>query len=249
MLPEVSLFGWNLPVWHLAYALGAVVAYIIVQKLNGRSNFIQDEDFRWLFVLIYISSFLGARLFAYFVEEESSRPFELIGAMTLYGGMLGSVVIGLPAVFFLRHRVDAQALVLAISIACFAAVAIGRLGCFLNGDDYGIAVDDPQWWSVRFPGHPVDRVPVQLMEMLGCLSIAVFGWKQWQGRLTTLLWMFATYGVLRFLLEYLRGDLRGSIGSSTFSPAQILSLFLISLVCLIAFWKQYLSIKEESSRR
>jgi phosphatidylglycerol:prolipoprotein diacylglycerol transferase len=102
---------------------------------------------------VLLAGVAGARLL-YALEHWShfaSRPWAVLalweGGLTLWGGILAAVPVGI----WLTHRLGLPtwptADVLAAPVALGAA--LGRLGCFLNGCCYGTPCDLP--WGVRFP--------------------------------------------------------------------------------------------------
>ncbi len=185
MYPILYENSWLLiPAWHTFYVLGAFLGYWVF--LTGLS-FAPLENRRQaskLFLLIYFSGYFGARIFALLVEEDY-RPwqtdfwFELskLGAMTLYGGVISGLIATL--LYCKKKRLSIAAYFDPLVIAALVAIAIGRIGCFLNGDDYGIAIpnqsDPAPWWAVAFPNHieHVYRYPTQLMETAICLMFAL----------------------------------------------------------------------------
>ena len=87
--------------------------------------------------------------------------------------------------------------------------AIGRLGCFLNGCCYGKPTES--WCGVVFPGQPTAVLPTQLFEAFGLLTLFLILRKlqrpsllRHPGRLFGV--YLVSYAVLRFGLEFLRGD-------------------------------------------
>jgi phosphatidylglycerol:prolipoprotein diacylglycerol transferase len=89
--------------------------------------------------------------------------------------------------------------------------AFGRLGCFFNGCCYGKACSLP--WAVRFPpGHITHNWtvhPTELYEATGNLAIFAsltmfYRRKRFDGQVW---WLYVlSYGVLRFVIEFFRGD-------------------------------------------
>jgi phosphatidylglycerol:prolipoprotein diacylglycerol transferase len=112
--------------------------------------------------------------------------------------------------------------------------AIGRIGCFCAGCCYGRAMDPP--FGVYFRADSVAPIgvalfPVQLLESVlnFILFIILFGYsrKPRADRQITGLYI-ACYGVIRFILEFFRGDgERGILW--IFSTSQWISLALIPL--------------------
>ena len=94
------------------------------------------------------------------------------GGLSWFGGLAGGLVAG---IVLLRWRGVSVLRVLAAATPGLAvAHAIGRIGCFLVGDDYG--VPSTLRWAVAFPeGLPPTTTPVhptQLYEMAALLPIA-----------------------------------------------------------------------------
>jgi phosphatidylglycerol:prolipoprotein diacylglycerol transferase len=90
--------------------------------------------------------------------------------MSWFGGLLGGV--GTALIVMRRMRLPVVATLAASTPALAIGHAIGRIGCFLVGDDYGRPSDLP--WAVAFPrGLPPTDVrvhPTQLYEMFALFS-------------------------------------------------------------------------------
>ena len=94
------------------------------------------------------------------------------GGLSWFGGFAGGVVAGL---FVLRRRrLPLMATIAAATPALAIGHAIGRVGCLLVGDDYGIPTDLP--WGIAFPeGLPPTDVPVHptmIYESIALMPIA-----------------------------------------------------------------------------
>ena len=94
------------------------------------------------------------------------------GGLSWFGGIAGGVLAGL---FVLRwRRLPLMATIAAATPALAIGHAIGRVGCLLVGDDYGIPTDLP--WGIAFPeGLPPTDVPVHptmIYESVALLPIA-----------------------------------------------------------------------------
>lgn len=129
------------------------------------------------------------------------------GGLSWFGGFAGGLAAGLTLLH--RRRISIVPVLAAASPALSIGHAIGRVGCFLVGDDYGIPSDVP--WAVAFPeGLPPTSTPVhptQLYEMVALLALAwvLLHWR-WQGRPDR--FVLESYlmvaGAVRFLIELLR---------------------------------------------
>lgn len=231
-----------IPTWHALFCVAALVAYALLQHLvRTRAPDMNPQSITSAYIAAYCGAYLGARLFAILVEEAPLAGFQdlfhrltHLGAMTFYGGAIGAILIG--GLTALRVGLSFPRL-LDLGIVCgFVAVAIGRVGCFLNGDDYGIPVT-PAFWSVTFPNDPdqVARVPVQLLEsasaaLLALVLFQILGKKR-AGTVGAL--GIVGYATIRFGLEFLRGDPRGP-SIAGLSPAQVVSLCVIVTTSLLA---------------
>src|SRR6185369_467411 len=164
-----------------------------------------------------------------------------------YGGFIGALVAA--AIFFRRHP---GLPVLRAADVCAPAIAlgqaIGRIGCFMAGDDYGRAARVP--WAVSFTdpaaasigGAPlhVPLHPVQLYESAVCL--ALFGVLVWLGRRRhrdgdVIIAYTLLYAVARFILELFRGDAdRGFLFGGLLSTSQFIAIvmFVVALAVLAA---------------
>src|SRR4030095_4688814 len=102
---------------------------------------------------------LGAKLL-WVAEHLGEEPFRDLlfsrGGMSWFGGLAGGV--GTALIVIWRQRVPIVATLAAATPALAIGHAIGRIGCFLVGDDYGRPSDLP--WAVAFPkGLPPTDMP------------------------------------------------------------------------------------------
>jgi phosphatidylglycerol---prolipoprotein diacylglyceryl transferase len=146
--------------------------------------------------------------------------------ITFYGGLLGGILA--VSIAARAHRIP---VVQFLNCACLGGAsgqALGRIGCFLVGDDYGRVTSLP--WGVAFPqGSPptLDPVhPTQLYEFAWLVGVTGFLW--WRRRRSPFL--AGEYLVLasagRFANEYLRTNPRVLLG---LSEAQWIALGLAAI--------------------
>jgi phosphatidylglycerol:prolipoprotein diacylglycerol transferase len=102
-------------------------------------------------------------------------------------------------------------------------LALGKVGCFLEGCCWGGHTDGPL--GVRFPGHALPRHPTQLYEAAVALALAA-GLAALGRRATPpgtrLGALLAASGLARLGLEVLRADPRGGLGP--LSTSQLLAI-------------------------
>jgi phosphatidylglycerol:prolipoprotein diacylglycerol transferase len=161
-----------------------------------------------------VGGLAGAKLL-WTAEHFGEEPFlDLVlsrGGMSWFGGFAGGVLAGLLVMQW--KRLPKLAVVAAATPALAIGHAIGRIGCFLVGDDYGRPTQLP--WGVAFPeGLPPTLVPVhptQLYEaaLLVPLALLLLRWRR-QGRPDRM--VVGAYlllaGAIRFAVEFLRVDVR-----------------------------------------
>jgi phosphatidylglycerol:prolipoprotein diacylglycerol transferase len=152
--------------------------------------------------------------------------------MSWFGGLTGGVLAGLAMVAY--ARLPLMAVLSAAAPALAIGQAVGRIGCFLVGDDYGRPTSLP--WGVAFPqGLPptIDRVhPTQLYEFTLLLGIAgVLLWLRRRGTAdrAVVAWYLVLAGGMRFLIEIVRVNQVVVAGLTT---AQLFSVAMV----LIGVW-------------
>jgi phosphatidylglycerol:prolipoprotein diacylglycerol transferase len=183
-------------------------------------------------------------------REFAVAPSEIFSSSVLaaagdfYGGFIGALVAS--AIFFRRDR---ELAVWRVADLCGPAIAlgqsIGRIGCFMAGDDYGRPTDVP--WGVAFTdpdasvigGAPlgVRLHPVQLYESLACLLLFVLlvrpsRRKRFDGEV--ILAYTTLYAIARFVLEFFRGDAdRGFVFGGMLSTSQFIAAILGPVAILL----------------
>jgi phosphatidylglycerol:prolipoprotein diacylglycerol transferase len=191
-----------------------------------------------LFWGIFLSSWIGSKLFFYFTTTPNYKNDLLLepsfwtgGGFVFYGGLLFALVF-LGLYKLLKFPLTVQNL-WAMLPALTLGHAIGRIGCFLAGCCYGS--ETSAWWGIHL--HGANRYPTQLIESLGLFIISFYLFKSRASQKSFSVY-FIGYGILRFGIELLRGDeIRGFWGSLT--PSQWISLFLISLGFILLLSKQF----------
>ena len=248
MWPEVfrfELFGADrvLSSFGLFVAAGFLVGVWMATRLAGRygENPERDPlavpDIAW-WCLIGVMA--GGRL-AYIIVNWPyffDNPIKIFaiweGGMVMYGGFILAATLGAWKARQLKMNVSA-ALDWGLT-GGFLGQAIGRIGCLMVGDDYGrptdvawgLTVPDPLPQGSLFPEEFVGQLlhPTQPYMQLKALSLFFLGlWllrrKSFHGQVTCVL--IAGYAVLRFVVEYFRGDAlaRGGVFRDGFGPLEV----------------------------
>ena len=165
LAPRVIDVAGGLPVRGFgAMMLLAVCAAVGLAVYRARQMRVDPEVVLSLAFWIFLPGIVGARL--YYIaknwrdfrrlDDEGSLDFTSSLAATLdvtEGGLVvyGAVIAGAVGYFAFvrRHRLPALALGDLIAPSLMFGLALGRVGCFLNGCCYGGVCDAP--WAVTFP--------------------------------------------------------------------------------------------------
>jgi len=146
--------------------------------------------------------------------------------ITFYGGLLGAIAavwIGTRI-----HRIPTQRFFNCVCLAGALGQALGRIGCFLVGDDYGRVTALP--WGIAFPeGAPPTLEPVHPTQLYeSAWLFAVTAWLWLRRDRSPLLWgeYLVLSGIGRFAVEFLRTNPRVALG---LSEAQLIALGLVAV--------------------
>lgn len=240
MIPVLFEIG---PLKIYSYGIMLVVAfmagYILLQrelKRRGKDPKLAGDIVFWG----AIGGIVGSRVY-YIAENLDSfvrHPFEMIfsGAGLVF---LGGLVGGLLAVTLLLKKRGEPWLTIADAAAPLVMLgyAIGRIGCFLVGDDYGVASSLP--WGMAFPkGTPPTDIPVHPTQLYETgLGLILFGvlWRL-RTRLKPDGMVFFLYlilhGLERFFIEFIRTNPEYVLG---LTGAQIISVMMIATGTVFIF--------------
>ena len=196
-----------------------------------------------LFAGLFVCGLLGAKLLfvavlalsphkAAAMEMAQNPSFWLGGGLVFYGGLLGG---GLFAALYvlLWRRFSVKNLACLLPGLAFGH-ALGRVGCFLAGCCYGGPTELP--WGVVLKGasrHPVQFYEAAALVALGFFLLSKVRREHWAFR-HLLAFYLASYSLLRFVLEYFRGDSARGVWAFGISTSQGIALVL--LFCTVLWW-------------
>jgi phosphatidylglycerol:prolipoprotein diacylglycerol transferase len=156
--------------------------------------------------------------------------------MSWFGGFLGGV--GAGSWMLKRRGISWLAGVSAATPALAAGHAIGRIGCFLVGDDYGRPTDLP--WGVAFPeGLPPVFVPVHPTQLYEAALLVPIAWLlvRWRRQGVNDAVVVGRYlilaGALRFAIEFVRVNER-VLGPMTVAHLISAAVALAGVLLLVA---------------
>ncbi len=208
-------------------------------QLELRRRGLDEEYAADVVIGAVLGGLLGAKLWYVILTGES--PFSR-GGFVWYGGFLGGV---LGVVFqSWRRRVPIAFTADLVAPSLAIGYAIGRVGCFLVGDDYGVPTSLP--WGIKFPyGLPATTVgnlsqlhvafpsgtdplqvvavhPTQVYETVLMLVATAWLWRR-RDHQHAAGWLFGCYlviaGVERLAIEILRAKDDRVLGAFTIAQA------------------------------
>ena len=218
---EITSFG-------VLVALGALAGLIAFQRELRRAG--QPEDAINAAIAGVVGGLAGAKLI-WAIEFRHTAPFlDLLlsrGGLSWFGGFAGGLTAGLTSLRF--YRVPLVSGLAAASPALALGHAIGRVGCFLVGDDYGRPSRLP--WAIAFPkGLPPTDVPVHPTQLYEAVALLVLAWwlLRWRRRGVADSVVLSRYlvlaGAIRFAIEFVR------INPPVLGPLTLAQLWSIALV-------------------
>lgn len=150
-----------------------VLAGVALAVFEARRVGLDPDTVLSLCFHLFVAGILGARLFyviEYWSQFQRPTPLATLGAilnvtqggLVVYGSLIGALLGGLW--FVRRNALPLLATADLIAPSLVLGLALGRIGCFLNGCCYGGVCDAP--WAVRFPST---SEPYAHQRMLGQL--------------------------------------------------------------------------------
>lgn len=258
MFPTFEFMGKTIGVYGLCSVVGMVAAGVVMYNLVKKKG-IYAQDIALLAFAVAAGMLIGGHLLYGITQipniielfknmsEYTAKDFwralgGYFGGMVFYGGLIGSF---LCIAVFRRFKIAAN-LKKANILDAYAVVVplfhvFGRIGCFLGGCCYGI--ESSFGFIVNgnqiSPGiNGVRRFPVQLVEA-GCnfiiFIVLLLLYKKGRAKDKLVYVYLLIYPVVRFALEFLRGDeIRGFLFGLSTSQWISIALFAFSAVSLIA---------------
>jgi phosphatidylglycerol:prolipoprotein diacylglycerol transferase len=228
-----------------AYLLGLQLARVRAARRGLDANRILD-----LGIYIIISALVGAKLLLLVTDWSSFKadPKELLtlarSGGVFYGGLILAVIVALWYIVRAGLPLWTTCDMFAPGIAL--GHVIGRFGCLFAGCCYGKPTTKP--WGITFTdpfaasnvGTPlgVPLHPTQLYEAgAEFIILLVLLWSERKGRpfAGRTFWLYMLlYAISRFIIEFYRGDDRGTVG--IFSTSQFISLLLAPLAIVMLVW-------------
>ncbi|MCL4475712.1 MAG: prolipoprotein diacylglyceryl transferase [Nitrospirae bacterium] len=194
-----------------------------------------------------LAAIVGSRLLFVLINAGHylKHPLDIIkiweGGLVFYGGLLLAAPVALW--YIRKHSLDRGSLMDIFAPSMAIGHAVGRLGCFSAGCCYGKPASVP--WAVTFldpeslarvgiPLHPT-QVYESLGEFLNFLILITL--RRHQSFKGQLFWTYIfLYSVLRFTVEFFRGDVARGYIVAGISVSQGISM-IIGLAAIVVIVK------------
>lgn len=215
----------------LSWGFGYFFTRSIFEKYN-----IDQKHLTSLFIGLFLSAWIGAKIFFLWFSSGPkiyqyiyANYFWLGGGFVFYGGL----IFGLLYYFLwskVLKRFDSKDSAYLLPGLVFGH-AIGRIGCFLTGCCYGALTDN--FLAVKMQGEY--RYPVQMFEAIGLFIIGLTILKMLKDKKNgskIISVYLISYSMLRFVLEFFRGDEIRGIFIFNLSTSQFVSIaiFILGLI-------------------
>ena len=236
-----------LTLYGICIGIGILAAFIVIWALAKKgkveSKFV--EFISYALIISIVVGFVFAALFQWLYAAIQAKnqgdpiPGFTFEGMTFIGGLMGGTAVFLLVYFLTVHLIGKKPkrpafqlqgrlmdVISILPVGLTLAHGFGRIGCFFAGCCYGIPTDS--FLGVQFPHLPGPVHPTQLYEaaflfILSFIMLMLYVKKNFQQNMGVYL---ISYGIFRFLIEYIRGDERGSFVGDL-SPSQFWSIVMV----------------------
>lgn len=240
-----EVWGKFIPFYGFFIALGIVFASILLIYLCRKTQ--TDLNNCIIIAAIFIAAgFTSAKLLYLIVSADQIKwnvfftdinyfNQVLSSGFVFYGGLIGALLV-IPSLQ--KFKSIEFKVCLPVICPCVSLIhGFGRIGCAFAGCCYGkpaISNFHIMYQNSAVAPNGIPLIPIQLIEAFFLFIITAFLLAMvlnGKERLIAPFYIFS-YSVLRFILEFFRGDIeRGFLG--TFSTSQIISLVLITVLLIL----------------
>jgi phosphatidylglycerol:prolipoprotein diacylglycerol transferase len=232
-----------------AMVIASIILGFVVQRWTAPPAGLTPGLTRDLSFWMVCAGLVGSRLFyvaLHWSRYKSGPVYEIFdwfgGGLMFQGGLLAAALVAF--LLLRRGKISFLRAGDALAPALSLGQAVGRVGCFLAGCCHGRTAPDNFPFSVSFPeggGAPsgVPLYPTELMECFGLLALTSFLFLRLKkspytpGRVLGFYLLFS--GLLRFVLDYYRGDNRGPLVFGMAPTSYIALGIFLAGACLLFF--------------
>lgn len=254
MLPTINIFGFEVASYGLIIFIGIIIGGVIAIQYFSKFNELKKDDVLFAILYAVIGVGIGAKLLyiltniPFLIENYQNLDLwdtlmqMFKGGFVFYGGLLGGI-LGVY-IYAKQFKIPFKSLLLTLLPVVPLIHAIGRIGCLCAGCCYGMEYDGfgaiVFHNSVLAPNN-VPLFPMQIVEAICNLIIFIIllcTYKKFLGTYKTLGLYLILYSIVRFILEFFRGDLiRGIYFSLSTSQWISIILLIFGIAIFIYEWR------------
>lgn len=241
MYPTVFEFGdVVISSYSVMVLIAYLVGYFLLEKELVRKGY--DAKFADIGLIATMIGGLGGAKILFIaqnatISEFMNEPLRYFASgYTFLGGFIGSFL----CLYIVSKiwKINLWDIGDAICPSVVIAYGIGRVGCLLVGDDYGVPADLP--WALAFPdGSPPTNIPVhptQIYDTILMTALFIFLWKI-RKRSYPPGWLasvgFSILAVERFFMEFLRQTTPSFVQNLSQAQLMCIGLLIIFLGRLV----------------
>lgn len=250
MLPYINIFGYNIATYGLIIFIGIFIGAIISIFYFTKFFNIKKEDVFYCILYAVIGVGIGAKLL-YIITNipfliENYQTLDLYntflqmlkGGFVFYGGLIGGI-LGV-FIYSKQFKISFKELLLILLPVVPLIHSIGRIGCLCAGCCYGMEYHG--FGAITFHDsllapNDVPLFPMQIVEAICNFIIFIVllvTYKKFLGTYKTVGLYLVLYSIVRFTLEFFRGDLiRGIYFSLSTSQWISIVLFIIGIAIFV----------------
>ena len=248
MLPYINIFGLQIPMYGLVIFIGILIGSAIAIWYFSKFNNIKKDDVFYAILYGVIGLAIGAKLLylitniPFLIENYGKLDLWATiinmfkGGFVFYGGLLGGI-LGV-FIYSKQFKVSFKSLMLTLIPVVPLVHSIGRIGCLCAGCCYGMEYNG--FGAITFHNsmiapNGVALFPMQIVEAICNFMIflvLLVTYKKFIGTYKTIGLYLILYSIVRFTLEFFRGDLiRGIYFSLSTSQWISIVLLIIGITC------------------
>ena len=232
-LSVISIGPVNIQVWGLLVALG-MLAGLLFTLHEAKKKKMKTDNFIDLFILIFVSSIIGSRLF-YVVQYWDNYKNNLMSVFSVNEGglvFLGGVIFAILAILlYVKIKKLSFWKICDTIVPGFAlGIGIGRIGCYFIGDHIGSRTDFflGSYYNGDLRHEPSLYLSINGFVLFIVLLLLLPFFRNKERDLTY--FFIAWYSLSRFLLDFTRAaDIEG------LSDTRYWNLTASQWLCLVAF--------------
>lgn len=219
-------------------ALGFLSATLLLQYNRKKADLTADQAVNIVFIAM-VSGVIGSRIFyvVQFAEQFRNNWIDVIridkGGLVFYGGL----ILALISIYWYcrKCKLDIIRVFDAMTPSLAIGHAFGRVGCFLNGCCFGTVTSS--WVGISYPPgtepylrhldaplHPVQLYEAGYNIIMGIVMMFLLCKYRRRGLYSGI--YLVGYGIMRFLLEFFRGDNAKMLGLTI---AQYIGMGVVAL--------------------